>query len=443
VAVVVVLVIVVVGFGYVGARLHGIHKVAVVGLHPAGPGSAQTILIAGSDSRAGETAAEAAEFGSAAEVAGARSDLIVLVHVIPSTGQAAMLSIPRDMFLPIAGTSSSNRINVAINSNPSQLVETVEQDFGITVNHFVEETFSGLEAVTDAVGGVCMSFPYPARDGSPTGQGNESGLDIPTAGRHVLDGTEALALVRSRYYQYYAGGSWQAEGTGDIGRIQRQHTFVRALAAKALHDSLHDPLTANAVLTKAVGNVTIDRSYTTMGLMRAALDLRGLHPDGIPSWTMPSTAANDYEGFGDVLMPEPAQDAAVIAAWEAYGAHRVTSTTVSPASVSVSVLNGSGVTGQAAATRDALATLGFEVGSIGTAAKLGGSSTVVAYAPGRSADAKAVAARLGGPMIVREQKGLTTDVQVTTGTGFTGVASVPPATAPPPSPVPPWDPTPC
>jgi len=307
-----------IGTAYVALRLQAIGRISVPGIHPVGSGSPQTILLAGSDSRAGESAAQASHFGSATDVSGQRSDVIVLIHLVPATGRAAMLSIPRDLLVRLAGTSSSNRINAAFATSPAELVATIQQDFGIVVNHYAQETFTGLQGITDAVGGVCMSFPYPVRDGSPTGTGNESGLNIPTAGRHVLDGAQALALVRSRFYQYEQGGVWHAEGTGDLGRIQRQHSFMRALAAKATHASLHNPFTANAVLSKAVHDVRVDSTYTTIGMLRLGLHLRSMRASAMPSFTLPTRPTTDGS-LGDVLVPVPAQDTATIAAWLGFG----------------------------------------------------------------------------------------------------------------------------
>ncbi len=342
-AVVILLIVVVAVTGYVALRLRSIGRVAVFGIHPVGSGAPQTILLTGSDSRAGETAGQAQHFGSATQVTGQRSDVIVLIHLIPATGTAAMLSIPRDLFVPIAG-ASSNRINAAFDTSPSVLVATIEQDFGIVINHYAQEDFSGLQAITNAVGGVCMNFPYPVRDGSPSGAGNESGLNIPTAGRHVLNGTQALSLVRSRYYQYYSGGRWKAEGTGDIGRIQRQHSFMRALASKAVHASLSNPFTANAVLTKAVHDVKVDTTYTTFGLMRLGLHLRSLHASTIPSFTLPSRAVSNYRGFGDVLLPVPTQDSAAIAAWLGYRGQSAPPRGTTPSSAALPAGVGSAVT---------------------------------------------------------------------------------------------------
>ncbi|MBV8160849.1 MAG: LCP family protein [Acidimicrobiia bacterium] len=316
---VLVVVAVAVGYVYVRNKLDQIPRVAVTGLQPVGTGDPQTILVAGSDSRANESAAAAQHFGSATDVSGQRSDTIVLVHLDPRTSSAAMLSIPRDTFVPIAGTSSSDRINAAFDTSPSDLVATITQDFGITINHYVQEDFSGLQGLTDAVGGVCMNFPYPARDSTPTGRGSETGLAITTSGPHVLNGAEALAFVRSRYYQYYANGAWRAEGTGDIGRIERQHEFIRALASEAVH-AAHNPFTGTRVLNRAVKTITVDTAFTSSNMISLGIKLRSFHPAGVPSFTLPYRAVNGYRGFGDVLLPVQSQDAQVIAAWQQFGA---------------------------------------------------------------------------------------------------------------------------
>ena len=208
-------------------------------------------------------------------------------------------------------------------------MQTISQDFGIVINHYVQEDFSGLQALTDAVNGVCMSFPNPARDSSPTGKGSETGLDIPTPGPHVLHGVDALAFVRSRYYQYYENGAWRAEGTGDIGRIERQHEFMRTLASKVIHSVLN-PFTAARVLNRAVKTVSVDKTLSTSDMVRLAIKVRSLRPASMPSFTLPYRAINGYRGFGDVLMPEPAQDAQVIATWTHYGTPGSQRTATSP-----------------------------------------------------------------------------------------------------------------
>ena len=441
------------GFAYLAFQVHQIRKVSVEGLRPAGSGQPQNILIVGSDSRAGMSAADAQHFGSQAQVQGQRSDVIAIVHLDPRTGGAAMLSIPRDLFVPIAGEGAPNRINVAFGQGPSVLVKTISADFGITINHVIQEDFSGLQTITDAVGGVCLNFPMPVRDGAPSGPGNESGLNIPTAGKQTIHGAMALSLVRSRYYQYFSNGSWHAEGTGDIGRIERQHQYVRALATKTIHAALGNPFTANAVLRKAVAGIILDDSFTSIGIMRLAINLRGVHPAAMPSWTLPYTAANNYRGFGDVLLPATAQDAAVISAWQNFGAPGTTAPTAAPATVppgaiTVRVLNGSGVAGQAQRTASELRAAGFNVSGYSTAPSSAGGATVISYAAGQTPLARTLADRVVGAVSLHVDAGLRgSTVVVTTGTGFGGIRATTAPTAPSAAPAaptaPPWDPTSC
>lgn len=458
----VVVLIVVLGGGYLYLtdRLGKIKRLDVSGLSaPTGP---EVFLLTGSDSRAGEGAGAAAHFGSASQVAGQRSDVIILLRLDPAVGGASMLSIPRDTLVTIAGTDRKNRINDAFNSGPDQLVATIKSAFGITVNHYASVTFTGLQDLTDAVGGVCMSFPYPARDGSPTGNGNESGLNVPTAGPHVLNGAEALSLVRSRYYQYYKDGYWHPEGTGDLGRIVRQHEYMRALASKVVHTARGNPIAANRILDKAAGDVSVDSGLSNSAILRLGFDMRNLNPSEIPSWTLPTTAET-LPGFGDVLVPDATQDAQVINEWNTWVPPSATTTTaaapsstVAPASVTVTVFNGSGVAGQAGAAAAQLRASGFQVGQVGNATGTHQTESVVTYAPGHQAEAQAVAARVGGPVTTRQASvpaGAT--VVLTTGTGFTGIIGVgapgattttapgPGAALPGQTPVPPWDPTPC
>src|SRR5690606_3775797 len=101
------------------------------------------------------------------------------------------------------------------------LVETLKSNLSVEVNHYVQIDFVGFQALVDELGGIEMSFAYPARDA-------KSGLDIP-AGEQSLDGFEALAYARSRSYQELQNGSWVGVDANDIGRTQRQQEVMRAI----------------------------------------------------------------------------------------------------------------------------------------------------------------------------------------------------------------------
>lgn len=450
------------GYAYLHYRLGQIKRVAVAGETAVGSGQPTTILVAGSDSRADETTAEQQSFGSASEVAGQRSDVILLVHINPATDSASMLSIPRDTLVTLAGSQTQSKINVAFNNGPSQLVKTISDTFGIQINHVVQVTFEGVEDIDQAVGGVCMNFAYPARDGSPTGTGNESGLDIPTAGPHVLTGPEALSLIRSRYFQYYENGQWIPDGAGDLGRILRQHEFLRALASKALHEAKHNPFKANAAATDAVHDVTVDQSFSSNGILDLVAEMRDLNTSTIPSWTLPTSIANDYGSLGDVLLPEPSLDQTAISQWLGFNAHPATTpkptssttTTLAPSSVTLAVLNGSGQAGQAATAQQGLESDGFHVSSTGNAANFNYAGSVVEYGKGAEAAARTVAGFVQGGVQIQADRSLRAHrVDLVTGSGFQGIgapaAGTPAVTTTAPTAgvatntIPPWDPTPC
>ena len=85
-------------------------------------------------------------------------------------------------------------------ADPIPLIQTIENTFGIPINHFVIIDFNGVIDLVKAVGGINLNFPYPVRDND--NGNNNSGLDITRAGCQTLNGNMALALARSRYYQY-------------------------------------------------------------------------------------------------------------------------------------------------------------------------------------------------------------------------------------------------
>jgi LCP family protein required for cell wall assembly len=410
------------GAAYVWYRLGQINRVDVSGIEPTGSGQSQTILIVGSDSRAGLSASQAKMYGTTSQVGGQRSDVILLVRLAPS-GAASMLSIPRDTLVTLAGTDQKNRINAAFNNGPSQLVQTIDENFGITVNHYIEVNFSGFEGVVNSVGGICLDFPYPAKDA-------KSGLNITKAGPQELDGVQALALARSRYYEYYADGAWHYDGSGDLGRIDRQQIFLRVLAKKALSSGLTNPIRANSIISGTVHNLTVDSEFSDGQIVSLALRLRHVSPSSVPSYTLPTTPVDGYGDLGDILLPEFQTDHQVISeflnpappAKSTTATTTTTTATLSPSRVTLSVQNGSGVAGQAGQTGAALKALGFTVSSVGNAASFSHTTSVVEYRPGHEAGAKSVAARVQGAVTTELVPTLTGgNVVLVTGQSFGGI----------------------
>lgn len=137
------------------------------------------VLVIGSDARPGRNATNA------------RADSIHIVGVNPRLGQASVLGIPRDSWVPIPG-SGTNKINAAlVRGGPDLVVRTVEQLTGISIDGFVLTGFTGFVRLVSAVRGFDVRIPYPIHDAAA-----EANFD---RGREHLSGKEALAFSRARH----------------------------------------------------------------------------------------------------------------------------------------------------------------------------------------------------------------------------------------------------
>ena len=224
----------------------------------------ENYLLVGSDTREGADPDDPdyGGIGSADETGGKRSDTIMIMHVDHDAGRASLVSLPRDLWLPIDG-GKSDRINSAFSDGADVLVRTVQDSLGVPINHYVEVDFTGFKNLVDAMGGVQTCFDYSTRD-------KNTGLSIPGPGCYDLDGVQALAYARSRHFQQFIDGEWTEDPTSDIGRTQRQQQLI-ADAAKALLDKMAaNPFAADAVLDAAVDSVVVDPQTNILDRRQAA-----------------------------------------------------------------------------------------------------------------------------------------------------------------------------
>ena len=312
-AVVLVVVVAGLGYGYFQYQWSKVSSSPCPSCVAAANGAPYNVLLIGSDSRVGETAAEAQQFGNATNAGGQRSDTIKIVHVDPATGTASTLSIPRDTYVTLSGQpadtqlATQNKINAAFGAGPDALIQTIQNTFGIRISHYIVINFFGLQDAVNALGGVSMDFPYPVRDQDcSTGVCyNNSGLNIPTAGCQVIDGSQALALSRSRYFEYYADGQWNSDPTSDIGRIERQNLIIEAALDKA--KGTYDPLRLNTLLTSVVHDFSKDNGLSATDLFGLAERYHAFSGSDLQSYTLPTVGAvSDVAGDVEVVQPDEA-----------------------------------------------------------------------------------------------------------------------------------------
>src|SRR3984957_5233904 len=304
-------------FGYGEYRNHQIHHIVVNGLVSQPPSGIETIVLVGSTSRCALKQQNKA-FGLCSEgVTGVNSDVVMTLHVDPVTKTASILSIPRDLFVPNARASGANKIDAALVEGPQQLVDAIEQDFGIPIHHYVELNFDSFQGIVNALGGIKMYFPMPLFDA-------ESSLNIPTAGCRTLNGFQALAVVRARHLQYKPPSvkttnprDWPQDPESDLSRIRRDHEFLRVLSPPVSPRGLSNPVTDNDLLGSLAPKLQVDTSFSLGDMLGTVLAFHGVTPNTAPQKTMPVIVDADsyYAGgfdYGSVELTSEPQDSQVV-----------------------------------------------------------------------------------------------------------------------------------
>jgi LCP family protein required for cell wall assembly len=440
--------------GYLYYLTHDLNRVNVRGLNSAfktGPeAGTENILMVGSTSRCALTVQNAA-YGLCSEgVNAVNSDVIMILHADPAHHRLTLLSIPRDLFIPNARSTGANKVDAGLFQGISQVVAAIEEDFGIPIQHAVSLNFDQFANVVDALGGINMSFPMSVFDA-------ESGLNVQAAACVHLNGTQALQVVRARHLQYKSATTtspyaenWPQEVQSDLARIRRDHEFLRVLATAVAKHGLGNPISDLSLINSVKADFTFDQSWAVSNMVSLVLDFHSVSINTVPQLTLPVAVVSDPDGsggsliyqggnYGDVEFPAQSQDQAAIEQLLGVGP-TIDSMTgkplPAPSSVTVSVMNGSGATNQAADTAAALTALGFHTVGVGDSTPVGDVSETVVYYGSRAAAteaaAESVARSMTGSVIMAYDPSLVADgaqVTVVTGSQFAVNAPATPTTA--------------
>lgn len=239
-----------------------------------------TYLLAGSDARGSG--------GIDDETAGARTDTIMLLHR-PRLGPASLISLPRDTLVEIPG-HGPQKLNAAYSFGGAPLlVKTVEELTGITIDHYVEIGFGGLEGVVDAVGGVELCYDRSVND-------ELSGM-VWEPGCHVVDGWNAIAFSRMRY----------SDPLGDIGRVARQRQLIGAVTSAVADPSLlWHPERQVRLINAGLTSLTVDDHTNILDFAGLAWAFRrATGPNGVTG--TPPIADLDYRpgNIGSTVLLNP------------------------------------------------------------------------------------------------------------------------------------------
>lgn len=271
-------------------------------------GAGTNWLLAGSDSRDTLTPEQIKEFhtGSASAITGSRTDTIMILHY-GATGPD-LISIPRDSYVSIPAytdskgvshSASHGKINSAYDlGGPQLLVQTVEVNFDIRIDHYLEIGFLGIVNMVNNAGGVHVCLKRPIHD-------SYSGANL-AVGCQTLNGTQALAYVRSRY----------SLPNSDISRMSDQQAFIRALVDASVRPGVYlNPFTVYPFLGAVLDSVAADDGTGLFDLLGMAWHCKPLASGGGTVGTMPIADESYYvSGVGDAVRIDKAKAAEVIAA---------------------------------------------------------------------------------------------------------------------------------
>lgn len=210
-----------------------------------------TILLAGLDDRSkvpltGTSARKSPE---------GRADSVILLRIPADRSSASLVSLPRDSWVSVPDHGYAKLNAAYAMGGPSLLIRTVEKLTALHIDHLAVVDWDGFRALTDAVGGVEITFPTEGYDPAHK-------VRFP-AGRHVLDGKKALAYVRQRY----------GLPRGDLDRMEHQQKFLKALFAKIQQGgTFSDAAKIRALVGLATRHVTVDEGFTNDELLSLALD---------------------------------------------------------------------------------------------------------------------------------------------------------------------------
>ncbi|MGI8868087.1 MAG: LCP family protein, partial [Mycobacteriales bacterium] len=381
-------------------------------------GKDENILLVGNDSRVGYTNKQLAQVATGADGGGFNTDTILVLHIPSNRSKATLISVPRDSYVNIPGFRAG-KINGAYadgacyppgahtpqcgnvltkaqqTAGASKLMETISQISGLHIDHYVEVSLLGFYNISNALGGVKVCVKQAVND-------PWSGLKL-SAGEHRVKGTQALQFVRQRHNF--------PDGGGDLDRIKRQQAFLGAAANQIISaGTILNPFKAKKFVETVSRSLTVDKS---LDLVKLATQLRNIASGNVTFTTMPTQGASSGAGDGlkidtDVTRAFFAEVAgARTSGSSATGSHAPKKTskprpTVPRSEVSVQVLNGSGVRGQAGRASLELRSAGFAITGTADADRTSYQRSVIRYAPGASAQANTVASAVPGAQLVED-----------------------------------------
>lgn len=208
------------------------------------------------------------------------TDTIIVAKYSPNTGNAALLSIPRDSFVGKnkKAATASDKINSKYQISPQKTLDAVNDLTGLNIKYYVTIDTAALRHLVDAIGGVTFNVPINM-------DYDDSSQDLYIhlkAGEQLLNGEQAEWVVRFRHNNN--GTSYPVSyGDNDLGRMRTQREFIMEVAKQTL--KIENITKINEILKIAEEEVETNIDWNTMSNYIPAL--MNFKPENIRTETLP------------------------------------------------------------------------------------------------------------------------------------------------------------
>jgi LCP family protein required for cell wall assembly len=323
------------------------------------------------------------------------TDTLMVLRLDPVNQQVTVISLMRDLWVPINGSSES-KINAALElGGVKGLVKTVQDYFKIPINDVMMVNFSGFRKIIDQVGGVYVWFPYPARDYGSFFDAN--------AGCQKLNGEQALNYVRSRHYEQQINGRWTEDNKNDYGRVERQRDFLILMLDRVIAKGGRNPLTMRSLIESATDPkdpaVTLDEKLTPKQLLDLGRSFSNLDPEAVQRFQLPVYGDIGPGGASIVRMK-------VAEAQPILDIFRGGAPAMEPRDVSVKVVEGRSDSNDPVRPDRVLSGLGFKINGKVTSTLAPVPATVIRYSSEQKNSALLVGRYLVSPPVFEKVDGV-------------------------------------
>ena len=270
------------------------------------------------------------------------------------TTDVSVVSIPRDLWVPISGYGGEHqKINSLLAfTGPQTLVQTVRDYFAIPIHHVIQVDFNGFLDLFEIIGGLDVYIEFPIKD-------KKAQLSIEETGCVSLTPEQGLGIVRSRTMQAFIQEEWrEVDSLSDLDRMDRQQDFLILALQQAFDSGFRDPGKIRNVIEDVFrgGYLTLDDRMTPEDMIDLANRFSRFDANALNRYTLPTFF--DWDGPYSILRLYEAEAQIILDVFRGDQTEK---------SFGITLLNGTGITGEAKRISNDLVAAGFRVAETGNA----------------------------------------------------------------------------